>query len=556
MSEGKTAPPMELPGHKPGEALPDFANSEAPPLAYPSAATPADAAPADAAPVANSELLRAASPAIALWLSRRLTLIGLARRTGDERYKLVRIFAADIQINHVLPDSLLHVLLRRRMLLGLLRRTSASASRIVEQIIRYSLPAGERDLPPASLRSNKSKFDAARENILLVVHQTSRTGAPVLGWNIVRHLSKHYNVFTVTLGGGPLLQDFVALSVETHGPFGYNSTNTATIDLALRKLFNGHLFKYAIINSTESRLLLEPCAARGIPTVFLVHEFASYVYARDELRAAFDLASEIVFPARLVADSSLKIYPELSARPLRILPQGMSVLPEAGRTLATTLHPALQELAAARAAGAMVVLGAGTVEFRKGVDLFLITAMRVCRENDNFRFIWVGHGYKPDEDMAYSVYLREQLERAGLGERMIFLDQQPDLEPVYALTDMFMLASRLDPMPNVTIDAVHRGIPVICFDQASGMADVLKSDPLTAGCVVDYLDTAMAAEVILALGSDRVGLDRVAAATLQLAASVFDMTKYVDALDSLGTSAAAAVSAPETARLPAYSGDE
>lgn len=496
--------------------------------------------------------LRPACSDFAQWLSRRRVLIGLLRRPGAERYIRVRIFAASLNINHVLPDRLLHHILRRRMLFGLLRRCPANAATIVDAIIQRSLAAGDRPLPPASFRTINGKLNASRQNILLVVHQTSRTGAPVLGWNIARHLAARYNVFTITLGGGPLLQDFEALSVETHGPFGYDTINPATIDQGLRRLFDTYEFKYAIINSCESRSLIEPCASHAIPIIFLLHEFATYVYQRDELRAAFDLADEIVFPAALVAESSLEVHPALRTRPLRILPQGMSVLPDSGKASPADLPPLLVELAAARAQGAMIVLGAGSVEFRKGVDLFLTTAMRVCRADANIHFLWVGHGYKPDEDMGYSVYLREQMQRSGLQARMRFLDQVPDLEPVYALADIFFLSSRLDPMPNVTIDAAHRGIPIICFDKASGMADVLKTEPATAAGVVDYMDTAMAADLILSFARDRDALGRVAAATRQLAADVFDMAKYVDALDALGAQAGNIALDPIARKLPTH----
>jgi len=500
------------------------------------------------------ERLRAAIPVFAQWLSRRRTLIGLLRRSKAKRYKFARILATKLQISQAIPDNVLDALLRHRSLLGLLRRNSVTAAGIVDQIVQLSLPDAERTLPPGNFRTGAKKYDPARQNVLLAVHQTSRTGAPVLGWNIAGYLAERYNLFTFTLGGGPLLQDFLALSIETHGPFSHKDTNPATLDLAMRKLFERHQFKYAIINSAESQSLVAPCASHAIRTVFLLHEFASYIQARNALRTAFDLASEIVFPARLVAESSVKMHPALRNRPIRILPQGMSVLPKAGGAQPAKPHPALQELAAARAQGAMIVLGAGTVAFRKGVDLFLTAAMRVCRANQKFRFLWVGEGYQPDADLAYSIYLREQVERAGLGDRMIFLDEQPNLEPVYALADMFLLSSRLDPMPNVTIDAAHRGIPVICFDQASGMADILKSDPKTALCVVDYLDTAMAADVILQLAGDRAGLAQLAAATQRLANTVFDMAKYVEALDRLGTNASGPIIATEpTEDQPIYS---
>ncbi len=493
-------------------------------------------------PPANPDQLRPACSVFAQWLSRRRVLLGLLRRPGVERYRLARSFAAALNINHILPDRLLHVLLNRRMLFGLLRRSPATAACIADAIIQGALPDDGRRLPPASFRAINGKLDPARENILLVVHQTTRTGAPVLGWNIARHLAARYNVFTITLGGGPLMPDFEALSVETHGPFGYAAINPASVDHGLLRLFETTPFKYAIINSCESRALIAPCADHAIPVVFLLHEFATTVYQRDELRAAFDLATEIVFPAALVAESSFEVHPVLRSRPVHILPQGMSVLPDTGKSSPASLPPILAELAAARAQGDIVVLGAGSVEFRKGVDLFLATAMHVCREGARIRFLWVGHGYKPDDDMAYSIFLREQIRRAGLKDHMRFLDQVPDLEPVYALADMFFLSSRLDPMPNVTIDAAHRGIPIICFDQSSGMADVLKSNPLTAAGIADYLDTAMAAHLILSFARDREALARTAAATRALAAEVFDMANYVDALDALGAKAASAQS--------------
>ena len=67
---------------------------------------------------------------------------------------------------------------------------------------------GTPPLPPAPFRANPQRMDATRDNVLLVVHEASRTGAPVLGWNIARHLSERHNVVTILLGEGPLVADF------------------------------------------------------------------------------------------------------------------------------------------------------------------------------------------------------------------------------------------------------------------------------------------------------------------------------------------------------------
>jgi glycosyltransferase involved in cell wall biosynthesis len=200
--------------------------------------------------------------------------------------------------------------------------------------------------------------------------------------------------------------------------------------------------------------------------------------------------------------------------------------------------PGLQHVAAARLAGAFVVLGAGTVTFRKGVDLFLAVAMAVCRAAlAPIHFVWIGRGYLPDEDMTYSIYLREQVERSGLTGHVTFVDELPDLEPAYALADAFLLASRLDPLPNVSIDAALRGIPIVCFQGASGMAEILSADPATEACVVGHLDIAAASGAILGLAADDALRQRMASATLSLGRSVFDMNAYCAALDTLGRDA-------------------
>lgn len=397
---------------------------------------------------------------------------------------------------------------------------------------------GRPPLPQVKLWTNKERMDPRRENIIIVVHEASRTGAPVLGWNIAHHLTTRYNVFTVVLKDGPLLKDFEALSAEIYCPF--ENSHPVDIDYGLRTIFAEHTFKYAIINSCESRSIIEACANRLIPSIMLMHEFGSYSYPFDSLRHAFDAASEIVFPAQMVADSSLAVHPPLHERTVRILTQGVCVLPEAMTARPVEFAPPpVTALARARDAGAFIVLGAGTVGFRKGVDFFLATAMAVHRDSggDRFRFVWVGSGYRPTEDMAYSVYLREQLERSGLHDYVTFVSEVTDLQPIYAITDAFLLTSRLDPMPNVAIDAAYRGIPIVCFKNASGMADLLLSDPETARSVVDHLDPLAAGSVILSLARDHDLRTRMADATRRLARSTFDMAKYVDAIDALGTAA-------------------
>ena len=400
---------------------------------------------------------------------------------------------------------------------------------------------GRSPLPLAPTKTG-GRFDPRKENVLLVVHEMSRTGAPVLGWNIGVHLARAYNVFTVCLGDGALKKDFEKISALVLGPLPVADRDWA-MEHSVRALLDGRKFRYALINSVDCRSLIEPCIRRFIPTVLLVHEFMAY-YVRGALHQALDWSTEVIFSAPIVARNAEEHYRNLALRTVRIFPQGAVQLPTTGARLADAQAATLRRLHRQRETEAtFVVLGAGTVAFRKGVDLFLAVAAAVQRSEQRrpVHFVWVGHGFLPNEDMAYSAYLQEQLNRSGLVGHVTFLGEVTDMEPIYGIADAFLLTSRLDPLPNVTIDAAIRGIPIVCFKGASGMADLLQGNPATAACVVEHLDAEAAARVILNLARDETRRAEVIAATVRFAQATFDMEAYVARIDALASAAAVRV---------------
>jgi glycosyltransferase involved in cell wall biosynthesis len=385
----------------------------------------------------------------------------------------------------------------------------------------------------------RGRFDEQKENVLLVVHETSRTGAPILGWNIGRHLARSYNVVTIHLGDGALTGAFEQISAEVHGPF-VGVRHPDEIERTLRRVLDGRKFRYALLNSLESRVLLEPCVQRFIPTVLLVHEFAAYYHSWSILEA-LDYSTEIVFPASIVAKNAEEHHATLQSRNAQVLPQGQSLVPLSGDAASNAGLAALDRLRREREENdAFIVLGAGYVELRKGVDLFLSVAAATQRGQPSrpVHFVWVGNGFEPNEDLVYSVYLREQVKRSGLIERVTLVGEVPNLEPFYEIADAFALTSRLDPLPNVAIDAAIRGIPVICFKNASGMAELLGKNQETADCVVEYLDAQGAAKVILDFVEDKPQRAAFASATQRFARATFNMEAYVGKLDDLGSAAA------------------
>ena len=60
--------------------------------------------------------------------------------------------------------------------------------------------------PPAPAR--RVAFDTQKKTILVVSHEASRTGAPILALNLVQQFSERYNVIGLILGGGELIDHF------------------------------------------------------------------------------------------------------------------------------------------------------------------------------------------------------------------------------------------------------------------------------------------------------------------------------------------------------------
>ena len=391
---------------------------------------------------------------------------------------------------------------------------------------------------PSVNNVDHGSFKVDRPVILVVSHEASRTGAPVLSLNLVQSLVGQYNVVVLLLGGGPLTDSFSmpgAAVITMQNLRG----NQALANLVIEQLCARFAFRFALINSIESRVVLPPLAEFFIPTVSLVHEFAAYTRPRDAFRSTLLWSGEVVFSAQITMANAFEQYPDLATRVAHILPQGRSLLPDGGLSNQQMIAASAQLRSLIRPVGlaedAVIVLGAGFVQLRKGVDLFIECAARVRGSSvgKKCRFVWVGKGYDPEHDVNYSVYLADQIRRAGLEDDVVFIEETHVIETAYEEADLLLLSSRLDPLPNVAIDAMAHGVPVVCFDKTTGIADFLTSAGVQDHCVAAYLDSSDLAQKVLALAASPSLRESVADQCQKAAATYFSMKDYVASLDQL-----------------------
>lgn len=370
--------------------------------------------------------------------------------------------------------------------------------------------------------------DPDRPTVLVVVHELSRTGAPILAWNVVRRLkARGRRVAVVALRGGDLLEHFRAEADEV-----VEVAAEEKLDVLAGSVIGRCRPSYAICNSAATASFGQYLERLGVRTVGLIHEFGFPSMRTPGLAACLSGWSDVIFPAEIVRRSMADCFPDVALRRTQVLPQGKCVVP--GNPAARQVDTAPVSL---RKSYDYLVVGAGTVDYRKGVDLFLAAASAVAAAAPDLTvgFLWIGR--RRAEDGIYLSMIEEQARRAGIADRFDLMDATEHVEAVYGAADAFFLSSRLDPMPNVCIDAGFAGLPVICFADASGTAELFAASEQCRELVVPHCDAHAAGTLIAGLARDRQRSRRLGNCVQNLSRRSFDMDRYVRAIDAAGLAA-------------------
>lgn len=145
---------------------------------------------------------------------------------------------------------------------------------------------------------------------------------------------------------------------------------------------------------------------------------------------------------------------------------------------------------------AFVVGGAGSLEWRKGPDLFVQVAREVGRRHvgSEVAFVWLGKA-----SIEQSAQLQHDIAAMGLGN-VLFVGEQANGPALFREFDVLCLPSREDPFACVQLESAAGGVPTVRFRDA-GDRSVFGSNG--GAIVVDYLDVATMGQVLTDLIADR-----------------------------------------------------
>lgn len=340
-------------------------------------------------------------------------------------------------------------------------------------------------------------FDPARPTCMICVHELSKTGAPIVGRDIVRSAAETHNVVVASLRGGVLLEAFrdeacvVIVSDRPAEEMGYFSH--PALDAV----------SFAVLNSVECFSFQKLLVSRDIPSAHYLHEYTEYTRPASKLAITTLFADLLVFSSEQVRASWRGVFADENINQERdtiIVPQHDLEFGAVSQGAFDKARASLSRAIGRDCTGKRVIFGAGHAQWRKGTDLFVMTAQIAAEQDPDSIYVWIGDGLN-HEDVYFGTWIDKHMVEAGAndpGGNLFFIPAGPEYHNVCRAADAMFLSSRLDPLPNVVFDATRFGCRVVLFADASGFDDPMYTDGGVLETVA-YGDVIEAAAALSAL---------------------------------------------------------
>ena len=327
------------------------------------------------------------------------------------------------------------------------------------------------------------------EGILLITHDLSNTGAPILAFNIANVLNKKLDVITLSLLTDPdsdvcmkyhnaqlplfFIHDFSYAKYSYYGdvPFHkYGSLENMKNNLFFEAARNMGI-RTVITNTVVSGSIVQLLKDYDFTIISLIHEMKNTILHYGFQRSG-DLIAKysdyIVFPNENVKQDFEDIYPKIYGK-MMIRPQGVylnSKFNEVEDIVFSEFHIDKST---------KYIMGSGTAELRKGIDLFIAAAISLGSKFENLHFIWTG----PFHNDELASWMKLQIHKSGMEKRihlLPFIKDSNIYKTLLSRAKAFWLTSREDPFPSVVLEALKFHIPVLGFDNSGGFSVMAQNN--------------------------------------------------------------------------------
>jgi glycosyltransferase involved in cell wall biosynthesis len=345
---------------------------------------------------------------------------------------------------------------------------------------------------------------------LLFVTEATTTGAPLLLLSIIRELVKdpQWDITVMVKRHGELVREFkqVATTYVVKGK-GYDHKNPTFGKRIIRflgsiinkfriypRLFSTQLI---ISNTLTNGVLLHELRFVKAPVICYVHELQRTIECwRPQMDVLYSLAIARLFiaPTDFIGRSLIQNngVPAGKVRTFNTFVP-FKPMPDIQEQKAIARQKFLNKFSLPQ--DSFLVVGMGTADSRKGIDLFIKTASIAIHSKPTIHFVWIG-SYNQAE-------VEKLLSQNGLANNsgsIIFTGQYAHSLLNLLPFDLFFLSSREDPYPLVVLEAAALEIPAACFEGSGGTVDFVANG---CGFPINNWSTEEASRTIVYLSDNR-----------------------------------------------------
>ena len=352
----------------------------------------------------------------------------------------------------------------------------------------------------------KSKIKSSK--ILFISHDASLTGAPIVLLSLLQHVRKN-NLFdfdVLLIESGDLELEFKKLAQVSilHKPL-----SSKFYHKIYRKMINKNFWdvkKYIrLIRKNKYEIIYANTVVSSEIACVIKREFpnSTLILHLHELENVIDsLVGHLVFKSLLesvdfvisvsgaVEENILNNYGYDKSKSVVVYPFSLNTDNASRERCDVRTQLDIR-------AETFIVGASGEVQWRKGFDVFLNLAYRFISRYPaiDCAFVWLGMVYDIQKEQ-----INYDLKKCGIESKVHFVGQQMNSMDYFEAFDVMAMVSREDPFPLVCLEAASLAKPIVCFEKAGGIPELVGDN---CGFVVPYLDVEAMCDKLFLLYSDK-----------------------------------------------------
>jgi len=170
----------------------------------------------------------------------------------------------------------------------------------------------------------------------------------------------------------------------------------------------------------------------------------------------------------------------------------------------------------------------------KNHEMYFRAARRILDKRPDTRFLSISYvDWQPWNGMvgdAYQAKLHALLRQLGLADRLLILTNRPDVDALYQACDLTVLTSEREGTPNVVLESMASGVPVLATDVAD---NALILDETSGGGVVPRGDDRVLADRVCSLLNDPAALSCAGRKARRAAVERFSLAQFASAIEAV-----------------------